>query len=106
MFTQTTTEENSTSGIMPPPASKIRWRVAQVDVIGLRTLQVRFLDGLSGKVRFENSYFEGVFEVLKNADLFNQAYVEQGAVTWPGELDLAPDAMYDEIKKNGEWILK
>ena len=32
-------------------------------------------------------------------------FVEHGAVTWPGELDLAPDAMYREIKKNGFWKL-
>ena len=27
-------------------------------------------------------------------------------VTWPGELDLAPDAMHTEIKKNGCWVLE
>lgn len=26
------------------------------------------------------------------------------ASLWPGELDLAPDAMYDEIKANGHWV--
>jgi hypothetical protein len=26
-------------------------------------------------------------------------------VTWPGELDLAPDAMHEAIKQQGEWIL-
>jgi hypothetical protein len=26
-------------------------------------------------------------------------------VTWPGEIDLAPDAMYAEIKQGGHWIL-
>jgi hypothetical protein len=36
--------------------------------------------------------------------LFAQAYVEYGAVIWPGEIDLAPDAMYDEIKKHGRWV--
>ncbi len=70
------------------------------------TLSVRFADGLRGRIRFEPTHLHGVFEKLKNAVLFNQAYVEHGTVTWPGELDLAPDAMYDEIKKNGEWILK
>jgi hypothetical protein len=25
---------------------------------------------------------------------------------WPGEIDLAPDAMYDEIKKQGRWVLE
>jgi len=36
---------------------------------------------------------------------FVEVYVEHGAVTWPGELDLAPDAMYQEIKNHGEWKL-
>jgi hypothetical protein len=45
-------------------------------------------------------------EPLKDEVLFRRVYVEQGAVTWPGELDLAPDAMYDEIKRHGEWVLR
>jgi hypothetical protein len=36
-------------------------------------------------------------------ELFSQATLVYGAVTWLGELDLAPDAMYDEIKATGEW---
>jgi len=28
-----------------------------------------------------------------------------GAVTWPGEIDLAPDAMYAEITATGAWTL-
>ena len=47
----------------------------------------------------------GVF-VAADPDVFSQTFVLYGAVTWPGELDLAPDAMYDEIKANGEWILR
>jgi hypothetical protein len=47
----------------------------------------------------------GVFEALRDEQVFSQAYIELGVVTWPGNLDLAPDAMYDEIKANGEWIL-
>lgn len=27
-------------------------------------------------------------------------------VTWPGELDLAPDAMHRHIKESGEWVLQ
>jgi hypothetical protein len=38
--------------------------------------------------------------------VFARAYVEYGAVVWPGEIDLAPDAMYDEIKKHRRWILE
>jgi len=26
-------------------------------------------------------------------------------VEWPGEIDLAPDAMHEEILANGTWVL-
>lgn len=29
--------------------------------------------------------------------------LEYGAVTWPGDIDLALDVMYEEIKNKGEW---
>lgn len=43
---------------------------------------------------------------LADPDVFAQVYAELGAVAWPDEIDLAPDAMHDEIKKNGVWSLK
>ncbi len=48
----------------------------------------------------------GVFAQLADPARFAEAQVQYGAVTWLGELDLAPDAMYAEIKKSGEWILR
>lgn len=38
--------------------------------------------------------------------VFAQVDVELGVVTWPGEVDLAPDAMYREIKASGEWLVQ
>jgi len=35
---------------------------------------------------------------LTDLALFEQVFVEHGAVTWPGEIDLAPDAMYRKIQ--------
>jgi hypothetical protein len=48
----------------------------------------------------------GVFAVLKNQDLFNKAHIEYGVLTWPGEIDLAPDAMHDAIKQKNRWVLQ
>lgn len=42
---------------------------------------------------------------MKDQAQFNQVRLIEGAVTWPGELELAPDAMHDEIKRNGHWLL-
>jgi hypothetical protein len=82
------------------------WDVVEVRVESPLSLQVRFFDGTKGKVRFEPSYLTGVFQVLKDQHLFEQVYVDAGAVMWPGDLDLAPDAMYSAIKTQGELVLR
>ena len=69
-------------------------------------LRVQFADGTVGRVRFEPSHLTGVFTALKDPLVFQQARVEDGFVTWPGDPDLAPDAMYDAIKNHGEWVLR
>ena len=80
--------------------------VVDVQPVMPMALQVRFADGTAGQARFEPSHLTGVFEALKDPIVFAQARIEAGAVTWPGNLDLAPDAMYAEIKSHGEWVLR
>jgi hypothetical protein len=82
------------------------WNVTSVVPQQHLMLKVKFEDGLEGVVKFKPSHLTGVFEVLKDEDYFNKAFINHGAVTWPGELDVAPDAMHAEIKKNGQWILE
>ncbi|MBI5447848.1 MAG: DUF2442 domain-containing protein [Gammaproteobacteria bacterium] len=85
------------------------WRVASVHPLPGYILEVEFLDGLKGIVDLSERVIDknaGIFSKLQNLDVFNQVYLEYGTVTWPGEIDLAPDAMYDEIRKNGKWILR
>lgn len=79
--------------------------VVSVQPIGQRRLAVRFADGLSGEVEFRESFFRGVFAVVKDPSAFAQVRCDQGFVEWPGELDLAPDAMHEAIKTHGCWVL-
>ncbi|MHB1301403.1 MAG: DUF2442 domain-containing protein [Burkholderiales bacterium] len=82
------------------------WRVTEVSVVGDYAVRVRFTDGLEGVVRFLPGFFRGVFEHLSDPAKFRQVTVAGGAVTWPGELDLAPDAMHEEIRqRGGEWVV-
>jgi hypothetical protein len=37
----------------------------------------------------------GVFIRLQDASLFKQAFVALGTVCWPGDLDIAPETLYD-----------
>lgn len=81
------------------------WDVVEVKPIEALGLFVRFTDGLAGEVRFKPEHLSGVFAPLKDPAYFRQVYVDHGTVAWPGEIDLAPDAMYQEIKANGVWVL-
>jgi hypothetical protein len=47
----------------------------------------------------------GVFAKLADPSLFAQVTLDYGAVAWPGELDLAPDAMHTAIQEHSEWAL-
>ena len=84
----------------------MKWDVIDVKAVAPLTLSVQFTDGTAGQVQFELSHLTGVFEVLKDPSVFEQASIADGAVTWPGELDIAPDAMYDAIKTQGKWVLR
>jgi hypothetical protein len=79
----------------------MNYDVIEVKPIEHLHLDVKFRDGLNGKVIFMESHLCGVFEALKNPVLFSKVYCENGFVEWPGEIDLAPDAMYEEIKRTG-----
>lgn len=39
---------------------------------------------------------KGVFAKLKDMSLFEQAYVDWDTVCWPGNLDIAPETLYDK----------
>ncbi len=72
-------------------------------------LEVEFMDKTLGKVFMKDRIFSdkaGVFAMLRDSELFKQVFVEYGVTTWPGEVDLAPDVMYAQFKKSGEWRLK
>ncbi len=72
-------------------------------------LAVRFIDGTAGQVQMREMIFDpaaGVFAALRDPAVFAKVAVDEGVVTWPNGLDLAPDAMYDEIQQNGVWVLR
>jgi len=108
MFPQSLSEKDSSASVVPPVQPHMPWRVVEVQPLSDFRLHVRFVDGLEGTVDMAalvHSSSAGVFAQLADPTRFAQAYVAHGAVTWPGEIDLAPDAMYAEIKKLGRWVL-
>ncbi len=101
MRPQPVAEENSAADVAPSIRPVMPWRVVSVEALRGYRLRVRFLDGLEGVVDMSelvSSQNAGVFAALVDSEAFNRAFVELGAVCWPGGLDIAPDAIYAEIK--------
>ncbi len=82
------------------------WDVMNVQVTGVHTLFVRFRDGVEGEMQFKPSFFQGVFSRLADQRAFEDVRLVDGVVTWPEELDLAPDAMHAELRSKGRWIVE
>ena len=101
MLPQPIAEEDSAIALTPAVQPHMPWRVASVEPLPDYRLHVRFLDGLEGVVDMAAliaSPEAGVFAALRDIAVFNQAFVRLGAVSWPGDLDIAPDAIHAAIK--------
>ncbi|HEV8417013.1 MAG TPA: DUF2442 domain-containing protein [Bryobacteraceae bacterium] len=73
------------------------WDVVEVKPEPDYRLSVRFADGSGGRVQLAPEDFMGVLAPLREPSFFRQVFVDHGAVAWPGEIELAPDAMYRQI---------
>jgi len=78
------------------------------DVVEVRPEQdstglfVRFKDGLSGQIELRREELTGALAPLRDDHFFERVFIDQGAVAWPGDIDLAPDAMYAEVARQAE----
>jgi len=106
-----TTNEDCTIAIdgYPYETPDTPWRVRSVELLPDYSLLVTFRDGLSGTVSLKervNRANAGVFAALADPAAFADVSVVFGAVTWRNGVDLAPDAMYEELQRNGVWVLR
>lgn len=73
-------------------------RITNVETKPEYTLAITFDDGTCGEVCIADRLFGPMFEPLKDPNFFAQARVDEfGAVCWPNDADLAPDALYRKI---------
>ena len=101
-------QDRAAEVIHPTVRPRAPWRVASVEALPAWRLRVRHNDGVAGFVDMAglvHSERAGMFGALRDPALFGQVFLDLGAVTWPGEIDLSPYAMHDEIAAKGEWVL-
>ena len=61
----------------------MHYDVIQVKPLGHLRLAISFRDGLRGEVELRESHLYGVFEALKDPELFQHVHCNQGFVEWP-----------------------
>ena len=108
MRIESNASENSPTALASEIVPRSPWRVTEVEALPGFRLRVAFADGLTGMVdmsRMVHSPKAGVFAALADPSLFAQVTLDYGAVAWPGELDLAPDAMHAAIQEYTEWSI-
>jgi hypothetical protein len=72
------------------------WDIIEVKPEADYRLFVRFKDGLSGFVQLRREELTGAL-APQDVQFFERVFIDGGAVAWPGEIDLAPDAMYSQV---------
>ena len=63
-------------------------------------IDVRFDDGTSGVISLADELFGPMFEPLRDPQYFAQLKIDEfGVICWPNGADLAPDALYDDLRR-------
>jgi hypothetical protein len=107
MLAKSDIPSDSTVDLEIQPAPRSPWRVVEVAALPDYRLRVKFRDGLVGIVDMKAAIFSpsaGVFASLRDEKLFERVCVETGAPIWPGEIDIAPDAIYDGLRSSAEGV--
>jgi hypothetical protein len=74
-------------------------RVISVKPLAGWSLDVTFADGTEGVISLEDRLFGPVFQPLRDPDVLAQVQIDEfGVVCWPNGADLAPDALYEDLK--------
>jgi hypothetical protein len=85
------------------------WSITHFKILPNYKIEVSFADGTSGIADLAPRLSQGPlgdgFDPLCDEKIFSQAFPEHGALTWPGGIDLAPDAMYQRIRLAGTSVL-
>jgi len=77
------------------------YKVTHVEAKPNHTLCLTFEDGTKGDVCIAERLFGSMFEPLKDPEYFAQVKADKfGAVVWPNDADLAPDALYFKVKQS------
>ncbi len=78
-------------------------RPIEVRPIGRYRIWLKYQDGTEGEVDLSHLAGKGVFVAWEKEDGFAKVVLgAHGAVEWPGDIDLCPDALYLQLTGKNE----
>jgi Protein of unknown function (DUF2442) len=89
-------------------------KATQVKPLEGYRIWLRYADGVEGEVDLSHLAGRGVFKSWSDRAVFESVHIDgSGAIAWPGDLDLCPDALYlrltgktaDEVFPHGKTTL-
>jgi len=74
-------------------------RIVSVECLERYALRLTFSDGLVRELDFDTVLVGGVFEQLREVDLFAQVTVDEtaGTIGWPNGVDFDPDVLHGDL---------
>jgi len=87
-----------------PAMSPPNYFITAATVVSHGVLHLTFADGTSGEVDVLERMHGPVFERARTSDGFAEVSLDSeiGTVVWPGDVDLAPDTLYERVR-TGAW---
>jgi hypothetical protein len=74
-------------------------RIVRIAAMSGYRLHVEFDDGTAGEIELADRLFGPVFEPLREEAEFQKVAIDEfGAIAWPCGADLAPDAVYRNLR--------
>jgi hypothetical protein len=75
------------------------YRIVEVEAREGYRVWIRFEDGMSGEVDLSDLVGKGVFRSWENPEEFRKVFIDEetGTIAWPGNIDLAPDALHQDV---------
>jgi hypothetical protein len=75
------------------------YRIVEVEAREGYRVWIRFEDGISGEVDLSDLVGKGVFQSWEDPEEFRKVFIDEetGTIAWPGNIDLAPDALYQDV---------
>jgi hypothetical protein len=82
--------------------NSVPYDITDFEILGFGLLRLTFADGLEGEVDLRERLWGPVFERVRTPEGFREAFLRDGVICWPGEVDFAPDTLHERVR-TGIW---